>query len=367
MIICHEGLPRSGKSYEAVVSRILPALKEGRKVFAYIEGLNHQQFADLLDKSLEEMQRLLVFVPKEHVKQIHLHVENDALVIIDELQDFFPMSKQPLDEQQTTFVTQHGHRGLDIIVMTQDHRDCHMLWKRRIDQLITFVKRDAVGQPNAYTWTTYKQRAGKFEKLNSGSGKYDPKYFGLYSSHEPTTLNKGNYADDRANILKSPAFRFYFPAFFVALCFSIYYLYGFFHGAHPVVKVKTKPPIEQPPKDRPPEMAMPANTAATDKPPEKPTATANYLDDILAKYKPRLVGLVENKERTKMVAIIEFLDESNRVYERLTIPQIVGFGYFVVRKPYGLLLMNGQHQYSVTAFPIDRSVNISRHTDIALK
>jgi len=30
IIVCHEGLPRSGKSYEALVNQIIPALLKGR-------------------------------------------------------------------------------------------------------------------------------------------------------------------------------------------------------------------------------------------------------------------------------------------------------------------------------------------------
>ena len=42
----------------------------------------------------------------------------------------FPAGKQNLDTGITEFVTQHRHRGIDIVAMGQDHRDCHMLWKR---------------------------------------------------------------------------------------------------------------------------------------------------------------------------------------------------------------------------------------------
>lgn len=45
MLIFHEGLPRSGKSYEAMVRHIIPALQKGRHVWAYIEGLNHARIA----------------------------------------------------------------------------------------------------------------------------------------------------------------------------------------------------------------------------------------------------------------------------------------------------------------------------------
>ena len=55
MFIFHEGLPGSGKSFEAVVNQIIPALKKGRPVYAYINGLNHKKLAELTDKTEEEI------------------------------------------------------------------------------------------------------------------------------------------------------------------------------------------------------------------------------------------------------------------------------------------------------------------------
>jgi zona occludens toxin len=244
MIIFHEGLPRSGKSYEACVRRIIPALKAGRKVFAYIEGLNHEKFAEVTGLSVERVRELLYQINSDQVPKIYDHVENDALVIIDELQDFWPSSTKPLSKDITSFITQHGHRGLDIICMGQDHRDCHSLWKRRIDQLYIFVKQDAIGRPNKYAWQSFKQRNGKFEKLNNGTEEYQSKYFGLYLSHTKDTTNKETYNDDRANIFKTKVFRLYLPALAVAVAVAVWFLVSFFQGKQKIVK------IEQPDKAR---------------------------------------------------------------------------------------------------------------------
>ncbi|RWA38908.1 hypothetical protein C5H14_11335 [Xylella fastidiosa] len=39
MLVFNEGVPRSGKSYDAVKHHILPALREGRRVYARLNGL----------------------------------------------------------------------------------------------------------------------------------------------------------------------------------------------------------------------------------------------------------------------------------------------------------------------------------------
>lgn len=364
MIIFHEGLPGSGKSYEAAKNQIIPALMKGRMVFAYIEGLNHEKFAEVTGLPLPVINKLLHQLTKEQVSDVQNHVSHDSLVLLDELQDFFPAGKSTLDPGITEFVTQHRHRGIDIVCMGQDHRDCHMLWKRRIDTLITFVKRDAVGMPDFYTWTTHKQQAGKFVKLRSGKGEYDKKYFGLYASHVSGVASIDAHKDDRTNVFKSSIFTTWLPLFFLVLAYAIYYLYGFFHSPAPVKKVEPVP-VDTRPVNVPPQKQEPQPKSEPQKPPEpkKQPQVNEYLDKYLTDYRPRLVGLIESKQKNKMVAQIEFLDSAGRAYERLNIPQIVAFGYVVERKPYGLLLKRGDKQYPVTAFPVDIDKGVTRHPD----
>lgn len=364
MIIFHEGLPGSGKSYEAAINQIIPALQKGRMVYAYIEGLNHEKFSEVTGISLPTVKNLLRQLTKEQVKDVQVHVANDSLVIIDELQDFFPASKATLDAGITEFVTQHRHRGIDIICMGQDSRDCHMLWKRRIDTLIRFVKRDAIGQPDAYTWTTYKQQAGKFVQLRSGKGNYDKKNFGLYASHSEGVSSIDAHKDDRTNVFKSAAFTFYIPVFIVVLAFSGYYLYGFLTGRSSPVKVSAQQSAEihqAVPVQKEPVKEMPVSPVPQAKP--SPPSVDDYLERYLTDYRPRLVGIVESKKQNKMVAWIEFLDSSNRVFERLSTRQISALGYVAQRTPFGFILRRGDKSYVVTAFPIDVSKGVTRHPD----
>ncbi|MBS4051693.1 MAG: Zonular occludens toxin [Methylomonas sp.] len=395
MIIFHEGLPRSGKSYEAVVKQIIPALLKRRQVFAYIEGLNHQKFAEVTGIPLDEMtgktqlvkidpsefsalandEKSLVLknadgwyrptftgllhqIELEQVKTISKHVANDSLVVIDEAQDHWPVGVKSLDADITKFVTQHGHRGIDIIIMGQDNRDCHALWKRRIDQLFVFVKQDAIGRPTKYTWSSFKQNKGKFIKLNSGTGEYEEKYFGLYKSHTDGTLNKETKQDDRSNIFKSAIFRYYLPAFLVVLVVAMVYIYRFFSGGGlvkaeqlpSVSAVQTKPVANPPPKPSPPEKP---------KEPEKPKSTyshAQYIEEVITETKPRLGAIIEGKDKNGgrvITALVQFLDKSNRVIEEFTLPQLEAFGWGYLRTAYGLKLIKGNRDIAVTAWPLN--------------
>lgn len=395
MIIFHEGLPRSGKSYEACVFQIIPALKAGRQVFAYIEGLNHQQFADMLEMDVEqvrgrvhhrtyteeqlsevpdeikdklkydgsiwyhiEYKGLLHQIESEQVTTIYDHVANDSLVVIDELQDYFPSGQRKLDESITKFVTQHGHRGIDIICMGQDHRDCHNLWKRRIDQLFSFTKMDAIGKVDRYLWKSYKQKEGKFTQLNSGTKTYDPKYFGLYKSHTDGTLNKETKVDDRTNVLKSPLLKLGVPAAFVVAIFAGVYLYRFFTGGVEVVNTGTQQ-AQLPGQPAPvvsTETKVPVVQEARAIVP-KSLSKEQYMDAIMVQYKPRLSGMIFNEK--KIVAKIEFVDDSLHVKESLDLVQIAALGWQYVKQPYGLLLVKGKQNIVVTSWPLDAQGKVS--------
>ncbi len=392
MIIFHEGLPGSGKSYEAAIKRIIPALKKGRSVFARINGLNYEMFSEITGIPLEqlkghvelkeiqlndrknhdyvieqdgkyhqqEFKGLLFHIEESQVLRVYNHVKNDSLVILDELQDFFPASQRKLDDEITKFVTQHRHRGIDIVCMGQDHRDCHNLWKRRIDQLITFTKRDAVGMPDTYTWTTYKQRSGKFDKLRSGKGKYDSKYFGLYKSHADQTDNKDDYEDDRVNIFKGAAFQFYVPVFACIFMFSVYYLYQFFQP-------KAQDQLNEQIVDNDTASIQMANQISnlSETPQDiqpKPNLNGSYTEEeyiqtIADQYRPRLAAFIHNEHKT--VGRIEFLDDSFHAKESLTLRQIVAFGFSYEVKHYGILLKKGTYQIVATAWPLDINGRVS--------
>jgi zona occludens toxin len=241
MLIFHEGLPGSGKSYETLVEHIVPSLKKGRKVYARINGLNHQKIAELADIDLETCQRLLVEIPEEEVHHIPKLVTNDSLVVIDELQNFFPSGRAKVADDMTQFVTEHRHRGLDIIAMGQSIADCHNLWRRRTQRKIQFLKMDMIGQEGRYKWTTYQgtlDAKGEitFKKIQSGIKKYDTKYFGSYASHQASTDNLDNYQDKRLNIFNTAGFKYGVPAFLLMFGYAIYYLVGFFNGDEALVK-----------------------------------------------------------------------------------------------------------------------------------
>ncbi|MGN5707303.1 zonular occludens toxin domain-containing protein, partial [Xanthomonas citri pv. mangiferaeindicae] len=70
MLVFNEGVPRAGKSYDAVKNHILPALKKGRRVFARLNGLRFDRIAKHLGIAESDVQSLLVLVDTKDVTKL---------------------------------------------------------------------------------------------------------------------------------------------------------------------------------------------------------------------------------------------------------------------------------------------------------
>ena len=356
MLLFHEGLPGSGKSYESVVNHIFPALKSGRKVFAFVEGLNHQKIADVLKLDLLLVESLLIQIDREQVEHIYDVVENNSFVVIDELQNFFPSGKQKLEPKITQFVTEHRHRGIDILAMGQDYRDCHALWKRRIDQKVNFMKLDMLGKATSYKWTVFKAISGeKFEQVASGVSKYDEKYFGTYASHASVETRTDQYKDSRA-VLWNNRFVQVGAVFVLAvvICVPIYFK-KFFSADSPLLK---NVPVAQSPVSAPvsyapqpavyyPPGALPSAAAPPVAPP------LDYVGKLASQYRVRLFAALISEGRPAY-AVIEFRDSSLRVQERLDSATLMQLGWKVEVLSLSLVRLhrNGQSEMYATAWPI---------------
>lgn len=343
MIIFHEGLPRSGKSYAALVDHIIKALKKGRKVFAYIEGLDFQRISEASEIPLETVQELLTQITREQVPDIYKFVQNDSLIVIDELQNFWPTGRGKLSPEITQFVTEHGHRGLDILCMGQVLGDCHSIWRGRVDTKIIFRKRDSIGKENEYRWTVCRALgAGKFKETTSGVAKYDPKYFGCYASHTDGTGNTDNYADDRANIKNSKAFKFV-KGFGIVWIIAIGVAIWFFASGGGAKKTEPAKVDVDPNK-----VAAQVNAGAQEKTPGVPGASKpeqkppsekpgqggfasvdDYIDGLMTNgNRIRLGGSLRTSKR--WAGYIEWRDGSSRIVERLTFAELQGLGWWVM-------------------------------------
>lgn len=381
----HEGLPGAGKSYEACVFHILPALKKHRKVITNIRGVNHQKFAELLDEPVELIELLLIYVepaeqdgPTEDVQRcINAFADNtpdNALIVWDEIQDYFPSGNYKLPLNQQKFWTEHRHRGLDIVIMGQDRDDVHKIIRSRIRDVVYFLKLEAVGLDNRYKWAIFqKQEKGKFIKTGSGVRKYDSKYFGLYMSHRREGVKAGVYTTKRTNLITNSKMLIIGPPLMIAaLIWAFFNLKAFFYGEKTDVQTAQRA-VSEPVQvesttqvenydglvNPPPAAAEPVADVVAATPDKQPPAPINaaadkYFESMAAAYRLRLMATIAwDREGGDSGAIVELLDSSLHVKERFSEVEIEALGWDVEHHGYGVTITRGDVSYIARPWPID--------------
>lgn len=335
MIIFHEGLPGSGKSYEAMLKHAIPALQAGRKCFARINGVDdpvcRTRVAEVSGLSSETIDKLWVHLSKEDLNRLPLVVEDNAFVFLDEAQNFWPTGRQKLSSEMMEFITEHRHRGIDLLLMGQLLKDVHATWRGRVDQRVVFNTLDGVGASARYSVNVMKATAPeKFQTVVKTIGKYDPAFFGMYRSHVSGAINTVKYKDPRATVWAGWGMRFGIPLMGVVAVVAVIKAWGYFH---PEVVVKGAPviagaveavvgrpvagPAAVPPAPR--EVAQAARSSGN---------FAGWVGTLNKQFRPRLMWWAQVGKTER--GAIGWYDESERVQESFTFAELRAQGVEVV-------------------------------------
>jgi zona occludens toxin len=378
----HEGLPGAGKSYEACVQHILPALKAGRQVVTNIRGINWAMFGKLLDEPEEYIRLLLTYIePAEQdgestdiqrcINDFANNTPDNAMVVWDEIQDYCPSGNYKMPINQQKFWTEHRHRGLEIVIMGQDRDDVHKLIRGRIEDVVYFLKLKAVGRPNQSKWQHFeKQSKGKFVMIGSGVRTYDSQYFGLYMTARREGVQKSVYTTGTSNVLKnSRMLSMGVPAVFIAAVYAVFHLYGFFHPTPKnmdtvavVRPVETNPALVNPP---PPDLhpVSQVNPPPGGKPAAPEVVYVDYLDKLCGQYLLRATGIIDSKKPGKeLIGEVELLDDSYHVKERMNLDEIKAMGWTVTRTGYGILIEKQGSAHVVRTWPLDLYGRVDQRT-----
>lgn len=376
MIIFHEGMPRSGKSYAAMKDHIIPALSKGRIVYSRLDGIEHKQIAELAGIEEDRCRELLLPLTEEQcLKLPEQQFAKDSLIVIDEAQNYWQAGRAKLAPELLKWIAEHGHHGHDVLLMGQLLKDVHSSWMNRVNRKVTFIKKDVVGKANEYKWIMYHGAPDnrgnvKFREVSRGDEKYDDRYFGTYKSHSEGTENKATYADDRANIFRSKVFRKWLPLYSVAALAALVYVVWAFSGglAGNLNEKAQKQAVKEKPKPesfkvetKPGELAQveyqqgkPVDlrpvTIGQSAPISEP---ADFIDDLNGKYRIRLGGSVRGERRA--VGFIEWRDTDLGVKERLSFVQLQGLGWLVMISTDGglAILQKGSRRVIASAWPIE--------------
>lgn len=213
MLVFNEGVPRAGKSYDAVKNHILPNLKKRRRVFARLNGLDREKIAAYLKMPVEEVNDLLVLVDTKDVKPMFSCYQDDtgkwcipdqfkdALVVIDEVHEFYVNERQPLPDAIENFWALLGQNGGDAVIMTQWINRVHQAVRARIERKNVFQKLTAVGMKSRYRVTYWHTTSpGKYEKVGGKTEKYDPAIYPLYHGYAPGSENTEVYEEGGTSV-----------------------------------------------------------------------------------------------------------------------------------------------------------------------
>ena len=218
-----EGIPRSGKSYEAAVYHVLEALKTGRKVITNLPldvdvyAMLDTRYRDLIEirtKSLpvlgtwdadrvpafklfeageteSEIDRIERGVPLHNTKKPlfgqvwdFYSTFKDAkgrgpLYLIDECHVSLPKIGTSVEVEQ--WFKLHGHFNADVLLITQSFREMSQSIAGNIAMLIRVRKADILGKPTSYIRKVHAGYRGAV--ISTEERKYKPEFFSLYKSH----------------------------------------------------------------------------------------------------------------------------------------------------------------------------------------
>ena len=200
------GAPGGGKSYEATVYHILPALQKGRKVVTNLP-LSVQAFA-ALDSAYADLIEIRttskggkkkdgapsrVFSVVEDYADEWRHADGfGPLFVIDECH--FALPKGETDRAVEEWYSMHRHYNVDVLLITQSYGKISAAVRDLVQMVYRVRKNVALGSTSSYTRKV--QDGVRGEVVNTSVRKYEKRYFGLYRSHtQGKAVDEFNAAD----------------------------------------------------------------------------------------------------------------------------------------------------------------------------
>lgn len=382
MLVYNEGVPGSGKSYDAMKSHIIPALRQGRTVYVRLNGAEESSKRDSL--------ALYLGIPRDRLDEIYIHVptnevgdffraENtngewmppekfqNALVVIDEAHQFYVGgTREALPQPVEEFFAMARHRGIDVLLMSQFYKRIHTALRYRIERKTTFQKLSALGKlgESRYVATNWQTVApDKYEKIGSETLTYDPKIFPTYRGVTSADVQTDVYSGGRVSVWKNIAK--YALVMIPLSVFAVYYLVGFFTGSNSLVKQTTVTPglnaVAQPPgqggSQSVGQSKVETKSAKYDTK-EMPPEIA-YIFDIANQARPRLAASALYDGGKSNAGIVEFWEAQTHVMERITFKQLRALGFDVVLTNYGARIGWKDKALICTPWPLDQVNRVS--------
>ena len=189
------GKPGGGKSYEAVKSHIIPAIKEGRRIVTNLP-LQIEHFVAVFG---EQVRDLIVIVEYDYhnygsqkpFSRIEDWLEHQdwknekgqgVLFAIDEAHLSLPCGKGGPDLTKVLeFLSMHRHYGFDVLLITQNFKKIHRDIRDMIQLVYRCIKKSMFGQDDEYIIKVHE--GCTTQVVNTDERKYESFVFKFYKSH----------------------------------------------------------------------------------------------------------------------------------------------------------------------------------------
>lgn len=190
------GRPGAGKTYEAVVTHILPALKQGRKVVINIP-LNIEWFVGVLGEPVRDLIELVDGGFHNYGQSRYFSKAQDFLkydtwrnaanqgvyFFVDEAHLAMPQGSTDRDLKE--YMSMHRHYGHDIMLITQNFRKVDRDIKDMVQNCYYCTKLSFLGKDEKYI---VKVADGVSRNIiTTHEREYDAKFFPAYQSHTKST------------------------------------------------------------------------------------------------------------------------------------------------------------------------------------
>lgn len=192
MILLYYGKIGDGKTYHVVANEIIPAVKDRRKIYTNIDGLDVRALSHITGVAVGEID-ITVWRQKSEILAamqvaaddsdgITLPIARGALVVIDECQmvwdarDFKNTTKGFL-----TLLEYHRHYGLDLVFLTQNVKRAENAITRLANYSYQVRNLRILGAANRYI-INVRQTPLDTEILERKHGVFDSRIFRCYKS-----------------------------------------------------------------------------------------------------------------------------------------------------------------------------------------
>ena len=210
MIMCYEGLPGAGKTYDAM-RKLLDNLSQGRRILTNIDGPQKEDKREIirhfLDFSDNKIKKLLVHLPDNKVQEFWDHTEPGDLIIIDEAQNFF--NSRDWQSKANRFfgkwASEHRHMGVDLVLITQNVERIESSVRSLVEFTYRYKKLNMFGNLIQKKYIRFCYYGPTLDQVGQKTCTYDPKISQCYKSYF-TDGTKEIGIEKPANVLKHPIF-----------------------------------------------------------------------------------------------------------------------------------------------------------------